>query len=182
MTVDNIIEIQKGPSGIYDLLLKERNGHRFINIIIGEAEAIAISNAWTGRKSLRPLTHDLLFSLLQVSGMEVVKIVIYKIEQQIFYSHLYLKRGNQLFRADSRTSDAVTLALQFKAPIYIYEDELVREIEREQSDFFFSRDDQEESFSRVEVLNKKLQEAIEEEDYEQAAMLRDEINKLKLNQ
>lgn len=176
-------------SGAYALLLSEEGGKRRLPIIIGSSEAQAIAIQLEGIVTPRPLTHDLFVRMAAEYNITIREVVIYKLEEGIFYSEIVSEGPEGVKRIDSRTSDAVALALRFDAPIYTRE-ELLQDagvflnIEEQQGQ---DADDPEEAESSVaeldsmnkEQLEKALQEAIEKEDYENASRIRDEINRRK---
>lgn len=167
-------------AGAYILVLSEVGTRRSVPIIIGISEAQAIMLELKGIMTPRPLTHVLFASVLEALGVKLLRAVIYKAEKGIFYTYLYLRSGQMILRVDSRTSDAVALALRMKAPILIYEDILNAEstmkgLHDDLHDIPSGND----RIINVDWLKEALQKAIDEEDYEQAAVLRDQINHLK---
>ena len=171
--------------GAYAMLLGEADGPRRLPIIIGAAEAQAILIEMKGIFPPRPLTHNLFASVLEVLGVELLRIVIYKAENGVFYSYLYMKAETNIIRVDARTSDAVVLALRMQAPIMIYEDILDAEKIKEDGNYSTENELPHNSIEEtnllqegsIEMLQKAMQKAVDKEDYERAALLRDEINK-----
>jgi bifunctional DNase/RNase len=184
------LSVSQTQSGAYALVLTEEKGDRRIPIIIGPVEAQAIAIQLEGLKPPRPLTHDLFKNLASAFEIQVVEVMIYKLEEGIFYSELICMHGNQRIRIDSRTSDAVALALRFRCPIYTSEEILQKAgIVLEVDDRGFSAG-QEKSKNKgaekteyknytVAELNEMLNEAVANEDYEKASTIRDEISKRK---
>lgn len=185
--------------GHYALVLGEVKGNRRLPIIIGGAEAQAIALELENIKTNRPMTHDLLFNMAQHFEIDLREVVINDLHEGIFYAKLLLAYQDDLHELDSRPSDAVAIAVRFKAPIYVAEDVLDEAgivIDDEDKDEFtndegefslpnLEREAAEESgdepTSKEERINRlkiNLEEALEREDYEQAARLRDEINRL----
>ncbi len=174
-------------AGAYAMLLAEKDGDRQLPIIIGASEAQAIIMELRGITPPRPLTHELFASVIQVLGAKILRVLIYRAENGIFYSYLFLSAGEKLIRVDSRTSDAIALALHTKAPILIYEDILeaeklnlkpekpVGENNRKQN----LKNDPVNQMQSVEIMQSALDKAIANEDYEQAAVLRDMIKNFK---
>ncbi|MDO9039807.1 MAG: bifunctional nuclease family protein, partial [Bacteroidota bacterium] len=120
------LSVSQSQSGAYALVLAEENGDRRIPIIIGPIEAQSIAIQLEGLKPPRPLTHDLFKQMASAFDINISEVIIYKLEEGIFYSELVcIKDGNQLI-IDSRTSDAVALALRFGSPIYTTEEILER--------------------------------------------------------
>lgn len=184
-------------SGAYALLLAEENGKRRLPIIIGGAEAQAIAIQLEGIVTPRPLTHDLFVRMANEFEIQVKEVMIYKLEEGIFYSEIVCESNNSTKRIDSRTSDAVAIALRFNAPIYTFEKILEsagvildmegKQKEGEESAHAESAGPGTEGATSTEDmqqyteegLQKKLQEAIEKEDYELASKIRDELNRRK---
>nr|MDA3852783.1 bifunctional nuclease family protein [Bacteroidales bacterium] len=113
------ISYNQTKSGAYALILSEEGGRRRIPIIIGGSEAQAIAIHLEGLKPPRPLTHDLFVSFSEAYNIAVKEIFIYKMIDGVFYSEILFDDGKNRIRVDSRTSDAVALAIRFSAPIYI---------------------------------------------------------------
>ena len=113
--------------GAFALLLGEVNGERQLPIIIGPAEAQATALYMKGVKTPRPLTHDLFMTIIGVLGASLLRVLIYKAKDGIFYSYIYLKKDEEIIRIDTRTSDAVGMAIRAECPILIYESILEQE-------------------------------------------------------
>ena len=183
------LSVSQTQSGAYALVLAEENGERRIPIIIGPVEAQAIAIQLEGLKPPRPLTHDLIKNIALAFDISLLEVTIYKLEEGIFYSELLCEMGGKEIKVDSRTSDAVALALRFRCPIYTSEEILkkagiVLEQEDEESPVrsIFDEDYDEPGpssyahYSTNELL-ELLDEAIQSEDYEKASLIRDELNK-----
>jgi hypothetical protein len=175
-------------TGAYALVLGEEEGKRRVPIIIGGFEAQAIAIELENMKPGRPLTHDLFKSLCENFDIDIEEVIIYNLVEGIFYSKLVCVQGDKKVEIDARTSDAVALALKFNAPIYTYEFILssagiiLEEKEEngpEELHVEESVTQKPETELSIEELQQKLQEAIENENYEEASRLRDEINKRK---
>jgi len=185
------LSVSQTQSGAYALVLAEENGERRIPIIIGPVEAQAIAIQLEGLKPPRPLTHDLIKNIALAFNIALLEVTIYKLEEGIFYSELLCEMNGKEIKIDSRTSDAVALALRFRCPIYTTEDILkkagiVLELEDENSpvrSFSDEEDDTSEtsSYSQYSLneLNEMLDEAVKNEDYEKASVIRDELKKRK---
>lgn len=168
--------------GAYAMLLGEVDGERQLPIIIGPAEAQSTALCLKGVKTPRPLTHELFTTCLNVLGSALLRVLIYKAKEGVFYSYIYLRKEEEIMRIDARTSDAIALAVRSDAPIYIYESILDQECLR--MDPGEVRDADDESDEKVEsvslsTLEEELDKAIKEENYELAARLRDEIQRQK---
>jgi len=183
LQVQNISNSQE-QAGAYAMVLGEVGGSRQLPVIIGASEAQAMLIELKKIIPPRPMTHNLFASVLEILGVKLLRILIYKAENGIFYSCLYMKVEETILRIDARTSDAVTLALRMNAPIFIYEDILETEHlkigEQASTPTESSHLDKDEFLQEdsLEMLKAALQKAIEDENYERAAFLRDQIRKL----
>lgn len=164
------------PADAYALVLEEVDGGRKLPIIIGHLEAQAIKVMMVKYQAPRPLTHDLFPILTQRLGAILEKIVIYKAKDGVFYSYLYYQKEGEEIKIDSRTSDAVALALRYKCPMYTTESIMESEHLHDMGEGKFSVPITSVS---IEMLEDALQKAIEKEEYETASQLRDEIRKRK---
>ena len=185
------LSVSQTQSGAYALVLAEEKGDRRIPIIIGPVEAQAIAIQLEGLKPPRPLTHDLIKNIAVAFNIALIEVTIYKLEEGIFYSELLCEMDGREVRIDSRTSDAVALALRFRCPIYTSEDILrkagiVLEIEDEHSHVrnYINDDDETNpgepsTYSQYSLteLKEMLNEAIQNEDYEKASVIRDEMKR-----
>jgi len=196
----NIIGLtySQSQSNAYALLLAEEDGPRRLPIVIGAFEAQSIAIAL--EKELtppRPLTHDLFTSMALSFNIYLKEIMIHKLKEGIFYSYLVCEQDGDIKQIDSRTSHAVALALRFNCPIYTYEsildqagiileDEQASLIQPELSLEKISKtkdpnpkEKKDSSLSRLseKALNKRLDQALKKEDYELAALIRDELNR-----
>jgi hypothetical protein len=180
----------QSQSGAYALILGERDGKRRLPIIIGGFEAQAIAIELEKIRTPRPLTHDLFKAFADVYHIEVTEVVINKFSEGVFYAKLVCSDGKEEQEVDSRTSDAIALALRFSCPVYTYESIMVAAgiLMEEEAEFVKSEDQKLEnenvdhtSFSDATVteLREMLQAAIENEEYEKASKIRDELNKRK---
>jgi hypothetical protein len=175
-------------SGVCALILAEENGNRRIPIVIGGFEAQAIVVKLENLVPPRPLTHDLLFSA--EFGITMFEVLIYKLEEGVFYSRLLCNNGEKEVLIESRTSDAVALALRFECPIYITEDILDKvgitivpstadeNVSPAVNDILEPEKIKFDGYSTDELL-KMIDEAVKTESYEKAAAIRDEIERRK---
>jgi len=182
------ISYSQTQSGAYALILVEENGDRRIPIIIGGFEAQAIVIKIENLEPPRPLTHDLFKSFADEFNVSVIEVMIYKLEEGVFYSRLLCNNGDKEVAIDSRTSDAVALALRFGCPIYITEEILEKAgitITASETDppsegdldpLTETGNSGFETFTDEE-LYKMIDESVKTEDYERAAAIRDEIDK-----
>jgi len=184
------ISYSQTQSGAYALVLIEEKGERRIPIIIGGFEAQAIVIKLENLDPPRPLTHDLFKSFADEFNITISEVFIYKLEEGVFYSTLVCSNGVKEYSIDSRTSDAVALALRFNCPIFITEDILDKAgivIDPAEAGSNSTQGDETlfepekgkyEAFTDEELF-KMIDEAIKTEDYEKAASIRDEIEKRK---
>lgn len=162
------------PADAYALVLEEVNGKRKLPVIIGSLEAQAIKIVMMKYKMPRPLTHDLFLTVTTELGATLQKILIYKVKDGIYYSYLFIEKEGETFKIDSRTSDAIALAMRCGCPIYTTDAIMESEQLHEVGNTSFSVNV---NTVNVEVLKEALTTAIEEENYEQASRLRDEIKR-----
>ena len=184
------ISYSQTQSGAYALILIEDNGERRIPIIIGGFEAQAIVIKLENLDPPRPLTHDLFKKFADEFNVSVNEVMIYKLEEGVFFSKLVCSNSEKEYSIDSRTSDAVAIALRFDCPIYITEEILEKagitinptdsdvSASSEVDSMFESERTKYESYSDDE-LYKMIDDAVKTEDYERAAAIRDEIDKRK---
>tara|TARA_B100001939_G_scaffold304888_1_gene283535 strand:+ start:51 stop:614 length:564 start_codon:yes stop_codon:yes gene_type:complete len=179
----NRISYSQSQNGAYALILEEIDGKRKLPIVIGGFEAQSIAIALDKEiQPPRPLTHDLFKNFANNYDIKIKQVIIHKLVDGIFFSSVICERNKEEEIFDARTSDAIALALRFESPIYTYDKILnkagiilKKEIKNKKQKKF---DESFKGFS-IKQLNKKISKAIEEEDYELAAKLRDEINQRK---
>ncbi|MBS1772304.1 MAG: bifunctional nuclease family protein [Bacteroidetes bacterium] len=179
----------------YAVVLGEVNGLRRLPIVIGGFEAQAIAVALEKMQPSRPLTHDLFANFMDTFGIELVEVLIYKLEEGIFFAKLVCQNNNETVEIDSRTSDALAMAVRANCKIYTYENildsaGLYLENTEEQPEtktttpgsavknLNFEKDLKSMS---LEELNTLLQQVLEQEDYVTAITIRDEINSREKN-
>jgi bifunctional DNase/RNase len=198
------LSASSGSNGAYALILKETGGERRLPIVIGAPEAQAIAAELEGVHPTRPMTHDLLKNIIEQAGGSVSEVCIVDLRDSIFYAQITID-GLGL-QVDARPSDAIALAVRFGAPIFVMESVLdeaaiVPDVEEESFDDDDDDDDEDDLMrllqqteegeeperpstprraptSRLEQLRRELDQAIRDEDYERAARLRDEIQRL----
>lgn len=175
----------------YAVVLGESSGLRRLPIVIGGFEAQAIAVALENMHPSRPLTHDLMKNFMNIFGVELQEIIINDLQEGIFYSKLICFTSNDTVEIDSRTSDALALAVRFGCPIYTYEH--ILESAGISMEDGAGQKNKPESISieetgvgsdslsthSVEELNNLLNEVLESEDYIRAIAIRDELNKRK---
>ncbi len=187
------ISYSQTQSGAYALLLSEIDGGRQLPIVIGafEAQSIAIALEKDIRPP-RPLTHDLFRNFSEAFHIKINQVIIHKLVDGIFYASLICNHGNHEETIDARTSDAIALALRFKAPIFTYKNILDKAGIQMKSSGSSKPKASQSSPSPAESqiksgfdlkslslndLKKLLESAVQNEEYEKAAQIRDEISK-----
>ncbi len=188
-------------TGAYALVLGEKGGSkRRLPIIIGGFEAQAIAIELESMTPSRPLTHDLFKSFADVYDINLKEIIIYNLVEGIFYAKLIAEKDGEITEIDTRTSDAIALAVRFKCPIYTHEfilssagiileegkeDELSKELDSIEEELEEIEDNVPKTLSyadlTVEELNNRLQDAIENENYEEASKIKEELDKRNAN-
>jgi len=179
------LSYSQDQSGAYALVLAETDGNRRIPIIIGAVEAQAIAINLEGLKPPRPLTHDLFTTVLSTFDIHLTEVFIHAFEEGIFYAEMKLTSEKGNFSIDSRTSDAIALALRCSCPIFTTEEVMSQTgilIDFEDSDEEAAAEDELDEHSvydefTVDELNEMLDKAIHDEEYEKASVIRDEISK-----
>lgn len=182
-----ILGLSTSPSsgGAYALILTEKEGGRRLPIIIGTFEAQAIALELENIKPPRPMTHDLLKNTLLSFGSSVDHIVVNSLSEGTFFAKIFCKKDGQLIEMDARPSDAIALSIRFKATIYVHSSVLdeagIASEEMQGKKTGSKKSDISESpeMSEIERLEKELKTAIDTENYEKAAKIRDQIQKLK---
>ena len=188
----NGISYSQTQNGAYALILSEIEGERKLPIVIGTNEAQSIAIAIEKEiKPPRPLTHDLFKNFCERFDIKIKQVIIHKLVDGVFYSSVICERDGIEEIIDSRSSDAIALAIRFEAPIYTYETilekagvviqvekdfnekSLLKELFSEDDTYIESPDLQDKSTKELEEL---LKIAIQNENYESAAKIRDEIS------
>ena len=186
------ISYSDNTSGAFALILDEINGSRKLPIVIGGFEAQAIAIALEKKiKTSRPLTRELFQKFADNFEIKLNHIIIDKLVDGVFHSNIFCEKDNKIIKIDSRTSDAIVLALRFNASIYVkkeilddagFEDneKYTDEINLTDNNFFKSEKKVYNSKDIKKIstnkIKKMLQKSLENEEYEMAAKLRDELN------
>lgn len=154
-----------------------------LSIVIGAYEGRAIYLGAKGIQQNRPMTHDLFAGVLNAMTVKLWRVVIYKFEKGIYYTYMYFQKDYGVMRVDARTSDALAMAVRMGAPIFTYKELLMNALIGQ--DCFIKVEDDLEEFKDIKVvvpgvdtLKQQLEEAIQNEDYEKAAELRDQLKQL----
>jgi bifunctional DNase/RNase len=193
------ISYSQTQSGAYALVLAEEEGSRRIPIIVGGFEAQAIAIELEGLNPPRPLTHDLFKKFSDAYGVRLLEVNIHKLEEGVFFANVLFDNGDKQISLDARTSDAIALALRFKCPIYTT-DEIVEKAgivldfdqtagtASDESDddapedtapdvLIPSASSSDFSDNTLKELKELLEKAVNDEDYETASKIRDEIER-----
>ncbi len=182
------LSYSESSTGAYVLILGDVNSRRRLPIVIGNAEAQSIAVGIERQQNSRPLTHDLLLKFANTFSVRILEVVINRFRDGVFYAMLVCQQGDDIVMVDARPSDAIALAVRLNCEIYAYDivmDEagiIMDDMEESES-----QPDSESNINKVEgkpnldlltvhELEDLLQEAIDNEDYAKAALLRDEIN------
>jgi uncharacterized protein len=177
----------------YAVVLGEVNGVRKLPIVIGGFEAQAIAVALENMQPTRPLTHDLMKNMMSSFSLQLIEVVIHRIHEGIFYSKLICQSPLETIEIDSRTSDALAIAVRFDAPIFTFENILNSAgLQMDEHNVKTPNDDDKKGKGKITTtgkdnistmnlvdLQKMLEEVLDKEDYIKAAQIRDEINSRK---
>ena len=181
----------ESSTGAYVLILGDKLSQRRLPIVIGSAEAESIAVGIEKHKNGRPHTHDLFLRFAHEFGVEIMEVVINRFRDGVYYAMLVCKQGDDLTMVDARPSDAIAIAVRTGCEIYAYEtvmDEagiIMEDIDKptvaepEESPINKGVSATSLDMLNMEALEELLQEAIDNEDYEKAAQIRDEINRRK---
>ena len=185
------ITYSESSTGAYVLILGDKHSQRRLPIVIGGAEAESIAVGIENHKSGRPHTHDLFLRFAKEFGIEIMEVVINRFRDGIYYAMLVCKQGDELTMIDARPSDAIAIAVRVGCDIYAYEsvmeeagivmDDMQKQETEESGDSHINIGASQTSLDLLdlETLEDLLQEAIDDEDYQKAAEIRDEIKKRK---
>ena len=192
------ISYSDNTSGAFALILQETNGSRKLPIVIGGFEAQAIAIGLEKKiKTSRPLTHELFKSFAEKFGIKFNHIIISKLKDGVFFSNIVCENNDDVIKIDSRTSDAIALSIRFNAPIFVKKDILdeagfdddekySEEINFTDNDFFKDENSNKSYIKSKDIkkistnnIKKMLENSLQNEDYEMAAKLRDELNSRK---
>jgi bifunctional DNase/RNase len=184
-------------TGAYAMVLGEVDGKRRLPIIIGGYEAQAIAVEMENMQPSRPLTHDLFRNFAVEFGIHIDEVIIYNLKEGVFFSKLICTSNDETKEIDARTSDAIAMAVRFNCPIYTYEfilsgagvvmdegaddEDLPVKSKKEQSEATTVSSGKETEYSSLSIdeLKESLMQAIDDEAYETASKIRDELNRRK---
>ena len=192
------ISYSDNTSGAFALILQETNGSRKLPIVIGGFEAQAIAIGLEKKiKTSRPLTHELFKSFAEKFGIKFNHVIISKLKDGVFFSNIVCENNDDVIKIDSRTSDAIALSIRFNAPIFVKKDILdeagfdddekySEEINFTDNNFFKDENSNKSYIKSKDIkkistnnIKKMLENSLQNEDYEMAAKLRDELNSRK---
>ena len=192
------ISYSDNTSGAFALILQETNGSRKLPIVIGGFEAQAIAIGLEKKiKTSRPLTHELFKSFAEKFGVKFNHVIISKLKDGVFFSNIVCENNDDVIKIDSRTSDAIALSIRFNAPIFVKKDILdeagfdddekySEEINFTDNNFFKDENSNKSYIKSKDIkkistnnIKKMLENSLQNEDYEMAAKLRDELNSRK---
>lgn len=159
----------------------EQMDSKVVPIFIGPLETHAITSVLDGISPPRPMTHDLLMMMLPILGAKIIKVTIDEIVDNTFYAKITIRRDEEIFVVDARPSDSIAIALRAGSPIYITQNILDEAgIVMREGDFESeSREEQtQKPKTQLELLQESLDRAVNTEDYESAARIRDQIKKI----
>ena len=192
------ISYSDNTSGAFALILQETNGSRKLPIVIGGFEAQAIAIGLEKKiKTSRPLTHELFKSFAEKFGIKFNHVIISNLKDGVFFSNIVCENNDDVIKIDSRTSDAIALSIRFNAPIFVKKDILdeagfdddvkySEEINFTDNNFFKDENSNKSYIKSKDIkkistnnIKKMLENSLQNEDYEMAARLRDELNSRK---
>jgi len=181
----------ESSTGAYVLILGDKLSQRRLPIVIGGAEAESIAIGIEKHRNGRPQTHDLFLRFAHEFGIEIMEVVINRFRDGVYYAMLVCKQGDDLTMVDARPSDAIAIAVRLGCEIYAYEsvmeetgiimDDMEKQETGEAEDGLINKGASQTSLNLLDIdtLEELLQEAIDNEDYQKAAEIRDEINRRK---
>ena len=192
------ISYSDNTSGAFALILQETNGSKKLPIVIGGFEAQAIAIGLEKKiKTSRPLTHELFKSFADKFGIKLNHIIISRLKDGVFFSNIVCENNDDVIKIDSRTSDAIALSIRFNVPIFVKKDVLdeagfdddekySEEINFRDNNFFKDENSNKSYVKSKDIkkistnnIKKMLENSLQNEDYEMAAKLRDELNSRK---
>ncbi len=182
-----IVKIEKSVNdGLYNVFLQEEEGQRMLNIMIGDFEAKKMSMIIDKIEPPRPLTYDLFYNVLFGYDISIDEVIITKFFEGVYFANIVCSNNRQKKVFDARTSDAINMALKYNSPIFASE-EILQDVgflyQEEKKDSFLVKEFtiiiEPSKQVQIKELEKLLEIAVEEEDYDSAADLRDRIDKIK---
>jgi bifunctional DNase/RNase len=174
--VNGIFLTQSQASGI---ILKEKEGNRTLPIVIGEYEAQSIALALEDLKPPRPITHDLTVNLLDSIGVTIESVIISELKENTYYAIIRIQKDMETLEIDARPSDAIALAVRLGTNIFVNETVMDQaayipdDKESDDKNYLFKS-----ATDNLDELKEQLKKAVDNEEYEKAARIRDQIKKL----
>ncbi len=179
VSVNGIFLTQSQASGI---ILKEKNGNRTLPIVIGEYEAQSIALGLENIKPPRPITHDLTLSILESCGAKIDSVLITELKNNTYFAVIRLRKKLKYWDVDARPSDAIAMAVRSTIPIFVDEEVMNLGAYIPEENDTAESEEVSKKFGTVadelEKIREDLQKAVENEEYERAAELRDKIKKI----
>ena len=178
----------ESSTGAYVIIMGDKNSPRRLPIVIGSAEAESIAVGIEKHTNGRPHTHDLFLRFAKEFGIEIMEVVINRFRDGVYYAMLVCKQGDDLTMIDARPSDAIAIAVRVGCEIYAYEsvmeeagiimDDMEAQDNDDTDDTPINKNQTKTSLDLLDMdtLEELLQDAIDNEDYQRAAQIRDEIN------
>lgn len=182
-----IVKIEKSVNdGLYNVFLQEEEGQRMLNIMIGDFEAKKMSMIIDKIEPPRPLTYDIFYNVLFGYDISIDEVIITKFFEGVYFANIVCSNNGQKKVFDARTSDAINMALKYNSPIFASE-EILQDVgflyQEEKKDSFLVKEFtiiiEPSKQVQIKELEKLLEIAVEDEDYDSAADLRDRIDKIK---
>lgn len=162
------------------VILRDDSNKRWLPIVVGSAEAQAIALQLENIDPPRPLTHDLMKNLLDTMGIQISRIIVNDLRENTYYAQIDLNKNGSKKEVDARPSDAIALALRTNAPIFVEEQVMEKASIRESQEGEATKADLS-PVQKLEKMNLDLDRAVQEERFEEAARIRDEIRDMKKN-
>ena len=162
------------------VILRDDSNKRWLPIVVGSAEAQAIALQLENIDPPRPLTHDLMKNLLDTMGIQISRIIVNDLRENTYYAQIDLNKNGSKKEVDARPSDAIALALRTNAPIFVEEQVMEKASIRESQEGEAVKADLS-PVQKLEKMNLDLDQAVQEERFEEAARIRDEIRDMKKN-
>ena len=174
--VSNLFFTEMESSGV---TLIEKNGERKIQIIVGDFEAQSIALGIENIKPPRPITHDLIISILDNTDIKAEKLVITELKNNTYYAELHIEKNGIQYKIDTRPSDGLAIAVRVDLPIFV-EETVFSRLNQDETSSSKSKSVKKTDIKSMSLdeLKKELDKSVEKEDYEKAAKIRDQINQL----
>lgn len=175
------LSYSSSDNGVYALILQEERNERKLPIIMSRTDAMSVAFSLENKKHFRPFTHDLLFTILDKMKGRLLEVILTKVEAGVFFADIFIAHAGEVFVVTARPSDAIALAVKYHSPVYA----TVGVVEKASFEFeeeFEKKEGQEaeeeglQNYS-IQTIKNMLEEAIENENYEEAGKLKKELDK-----